>query len=117
MLGATAGFGQNQILINMEQSTYMKIAALLMALAGLLFLWTAFRTYFLRRRPELLNMAARPSAHVGRYSAFSMYYVGCAAAAIYFANLFYSGNETKFISIVPICALLAIWRQTLLRRA
>jgi len=115
MLGATAEFGQNETFINMEQGTYMKIAALLMASAGLFFLWIAFRTYFFKRRPQLLNMVAKPGAHRGRYSAFSVYYVGCAAAAIYFASLFYSGSETNFIAIPAICASLALWRRTLLR--
>jgi hypothetical protein len=94
----------------------MKIAALMMFLAGMFFLWTAFRTYFLKRRPQLLKMAIGSNAHGGGFSAFAAYYLGCAAAAIYFSDLFYRDSETSFIVIPAICASLILWRQILLRR-
>ncbi|MGK5023455.1 hypothetical protein [Janthinobacterium sp. RB2R34] len=95
----------------------MKIAALLMVFAGSLFLWTAFRTYFFKRRPLLLNLAASPGDRGGRFSGFSAYYLACAAAAIYFATLFYSGSKASFIVMPAICASLSLWRRNLLRRA
>jgi hypothetical protein len=94
----------------------MKIAALMMFFAGMFFLWAAFRTYFLKRRPPLLKMAISSSAHGGRFSAFAAYYLGCAVAAIYFSALFYRGSEVNFIVIPVICASLILWRQILLRR-
>ena len=62
-----AGLGQNQTVTNIGRSEYMKIAALLMALAGLFFLWIAFRTYFLKRGPNLMNMTISAHVHGSRY--------------------------------------------------
>ena len=94
----------------------MTIAALMMFLAGMFCLATAFRIYFLKHRPQLLKMATISYAHGGRFSAFAAYYVGCAVAMIYVSFLFYRDGEANVPVTPAICASLLLWRQFLLRR-
>jgi hypothetical protein len=51
-----------------------------------------------------------------RPGAYASYFLGYAAATFYFSTLFYRESEGQLIAIPVICALLALWRQILLRK-
>ena len=94
----------------------MKIAALLMALAALFFLWIAFRTYFLKRTPHLIKMPISADMHGTRYGSFAAYYGACTVAALYISALFYSEIVSSYITIPAICVPLIFWQRILFRR-
>ncbi|WP_426115808.1 hypothetical protein [Massilia sp. PWRC2] len=95
----------------------MKILALMMGLAALVFFWAAFSVFFLKQRRCLLKLSISPVVDDRRVGAFAAYYIACAMAALYVAALFYHENVSHFISIPAICGCLVLWRRLLLRRA
>ena len=96
----------------------MEIAALLMALAGAFFLWTAFQIQFFKQPPFLLKKHPDFGKSDGKWRVFAMYYFACSVASIYFSTLFYwaSSDTTKILTVPGICAALVLWRKILMRR-
>jgi hypothetical protein len=94
----------------------MKILALIMFMAGVFFSWLAIRAYYLKRVPFSSDRTASSNPPGSRPGAYASYFLGYAAATFYFSTLFYRESEGQLIAIPVICALLALWRQILLRK-
>lgn len=99
-----------------SKNKQMKIFSLIMFMAGIFFLWLAIRAYYLKRVPFSSDMIASSNPQRSRPGAYATYFLGYAAATFYLSSLFDREGEGQFIAVPVICALLALWRQILVRR-